>query len=254
MALLRAVVARSENKGGPSTGPPIHEVLMLNIARKCVPFTPFDKELAGAIVTIVSAAGVYLPDQEAFPTEDPGEVSYRIIPGDTESATLRIAHHHYDHSEADADPNIVFPIDTLRELASDGVIGGINDKHYSYGFTTRLKELYDKTFPELADKVERSKTKLVVLTAGCPETCHRSIGNLAREIEARGIPTLIISASPAATESVRPPRAMTFEGSEIGRVVGRAGDREFHKKVVRAALGMFTHDTPPGRVVLKNVR
>ena len=77
---------------------------------------------------------------------------------------------------------------------------------------------------------------------------------MAREIEARGIPTIIISASPAATESVRPPRAMTFEGSEIGRVVGRAGDRESHKRVVRAALQMFTHDTPPGRVVTKNVK
>ncbi len=226
---------------------------MLNIARRCVPFTPFDKDLSTAIVTLVSATGIYLPDQESFPTEDPGDVSYRLIPAATETSTMKIAHHHYDHSEADTDPNIVFPLDTLRELVADGVIAGVNDMHYSYGFTTRLKELYDKTFPEIADKVERSKTKLVLLTAGCPETCHRSIGNMAREIEARGVPTLIISASPAATESVRPPRAMTFEGSEIGRIVGRAGDRAKQKAVVRAALEMFTHDTPPGKVVTKAI-
>ncbi len=226
---------------------------MLNIARRCVPFTPFDKDLATATVTLVSATGVYVPGQDPFPTEDPGDVSYRVVPADTEAASLRIAHHHYDHTEADADPNIVFPIDSLRELAGEGFIGAVNDKHYSYGFTTRLKELYEATFPEIADKIERSKTKLVLLTAGCPETCHRSIGNLAREIEARGVPTLIISASPAATESVRPPRGMTFEGCEIGRIAGRAGEREFHKKVVRAALEMFTHDTPPGRVVVKRI-
>ena len=226
---------------------------MLTIARKCVPFTPFDKELSTAIVTIVSAAGVYLPSQEPFPDEDPGDTTYRIIPGDTESSALKIAHHHYDHSEADRDPNIVFPIDTLRELAADGVIAAVNDNHYSYGFTTKLKELYETTFPEIADKIERSRTRLVLLTAGCPETCHRTVGNLAREIEARGIPTLILSASPAATESVRPPRAMTFDGSAIGRVVGRAGDREGHKRVVRAGLQMFNQSTPPGRVVLKNV-
>ena len=227
---------------------------MLNIARKCVPFTPFDKELATAVVTLVSATGVYAADQEPFPTEDPGDATYRLIPGTTETASLRIAHHHYDHSEADADPNIVFPLDTLRELAAEGFIKAVNDVHFSYGFTTRLKELYETTFPELADKIERSKTRLALLTAGCPETCHRSIGNLAREIEARGVPTLILSASPAATESVRPPRAMTFDGSDIGRIVGRAGDREFHKKVVRTALEMFTHDTPPGRVVTKIMR
>ena len=227
---------------------------MLNIARRCVPFTPYDKDLSSATVVIVSATGAYLSDQEPFPTEDPGDVTYRVIPGATESSSLRIAHHHYDHSEADADPNIVFPIDSLRELAAEGFVAAVNDNHYSYGFTTRLKELYEKTFPEIADKVERSKTKLVLLTAGCPETCHRSIGNLAREIEARGVPTLIISASPAATESVRPPRAMTFEGSEIGRVVGRAGERDFHKRVLKAALEMFTHDTPPGKVVVKQIR
>lgn len=226
---------------------------MLNIARRCVPYTPFDKDLATATVALVSATGVYLPDQEAFPTEDPGDASYRVIPPEAQTATMRIAHHHYDHSEADADPNIVFPLDSLRELVAEGVIAAVNNAHYSYGFTTRLKELYETTFPEIADKIERSKTKLVLLTAGCPETCHRSIGNLAREIEARGVPTLIISASPAATESVRPPRAMTFEGCEIGRIVGRAGQRDFHKKVVRAALEMFTHDMPPGRVVAKQL-
>jgi len=92
-----------------------------------------------------------------------------------------------------------------------------------------------------------------LLTAGCPETCHRSVGNLAREIESRGVPTLILSASTAATESVRPPRAMSFDGAAIGRIVGRAGDRPMHLKVVRAALEMFTHDMPPGRVVMKQL-
>ena len=227
---------------------------MLTIARKCVPFTPYEKDLASAIVTLVSATGVYLSDQEPFPAEDPGDTTYRVIPGDADLGTMNIVHGHYDHSEADADPNIVFPLETLRELAADGVIGAVNDKHYSFGFTTRLKELYETAYPEVADRIERSKTKLVLLTAGCPETCHRAVTNLAREIESRGVPTLIISASPAATESVRPPRAMTFEGAAIGRIVGRAGERAAHKQVVRAALQMFTHDTPPGKVVVKNVR
>ena len=64
----------------------------------------------------------------------------------------------------------------------------------------------------------------------------------------------LTSASPAATESIRPPRAMTFEGCEIGRIVGRAGDRPFHHRVVRAALETFAHDTPPGKVVTKIIR
>lgn len=226
---------------------------MLNISRRAIPFTPFDRELSSSIVTIASAAGVYGPGQEAFPTEDPGDISYRIIPGDTPIEDLKIAHHHYEHAEADRDPNIVFPLQSLRELAEEGFISGVNDKHFSVGFTTRLRELYETTYPEIADQIEKSRTRLVILTAGCPETCHRSVANLAREIEGRGIPTLIISASPAATESIRPPRGMTWDGVEIGRILGNPGDREHHKKVLRAALRMVAEGSTPGKVVTRPI-
>lgn len=227
---------------------------MLSISRRCVPFTPYERDLSDAIVTIASATGVHLFGQDPFPPEDPGDISYREIAGDTPNEDLRITHHHYDHTEADKDPNIVFPLQTLRDLAEEGFIKGVNDVHYSLGFTTRLKELYEETYPEIANKIDRSKTKLVVLTAGCPSTCHRSIVNLAREIEAIGIPTVVVSASPDATQSVRPPRAMTFEGSGIGAIIGPASDREMHKKVLRAALSMFTHETPPGKVVTRAIK
>lgn len=226
---------------------------MLSISRRCVPFTPYERDLSDAVVTIASAVGVHRADQEPFPSEDPGDISYREIAGDTSNEDLRITHHHYAHDEADRDPNIVFPLQTLRELADEGVIKGVNDIHYSLGFTTRLKELYEETYPEIANRIDRSKTKLVVLTAGCPSTCHRSIVNLAREIEAIGIPTVVISASPDATQSVRPPRAMTFDETEIGRIMGPANDRAMHKKVMLAALSMFTQDTPPGKVVSRAI-
>lgn len=226
---------------------------MINISRRCIPFTPYDKDLASATVTIVTSTGVYMPDQEPFSTEDPGGIDYRIIPGDANVENLKIAHNHYDHTEADGDPNIVFPLASLRELADEGFIKAVNDKHYALGFTTRLKELYEEVYPEIADLLDRSKTKLVVLTAGCPETCHRSIGNLAREIESKGIPTVIISANPGATESVKPPRGMTFSGTGVGKIVGTAGDREMHKKVLKAALECFTENVPPGKVVEKTV-
>lgn len=225
---------------------------MTNISRRCVPFTPFEKELSTATVTLVSNTGIHLLDQEPFPIEDPGDITHRVIPGDANVGELKISHHHYDHSEADGDPNIVFPLETLRELAAEGFIKAVNDKHYTWGFTTRLKELYETTLPEIADQIDRSKTKLVLLTAGCPGTCHRSISNAAREIEAMGIPTLIISASPAETEAVKPPRGVTFKETGIGRIIGGAGDRELHKRLIKAALETFLQDTPPGKVVQRD--
>lgn len=223
---------------------------MTEISRRCIPYTPFDKDLSASIVTLVSAAGVHTEDQEPFPSEDPGDVSYREIPGDATMDRLRITHHRYDHTEADRDPNIVFPLATLQELAAEGFIGGVNAVHYSYGFTTRLKDLYTTTFVEIADRIDRSRTKIALITAGCPETCHRSAGTLAREIESRGVPTLFLTASPAATESIRPPRIVTWSGAAIGRIVGDAGDREGHKRIVRGALEAITKDMIPGRITM----
>ena len=41
-----------------------------------MPFTPFDKDLSTAIVTLVSATGVHLSAEDPFPLEDPGDIAH----------------------------------------------------------------------------------------------------------------------------------------------------------------------------------
>jgi len=98
----------------------------MTISRKCVPFTPFDRELAKSTIAIVTAGGVHLTDQKPFNIADElGDLGYREIPPDVDSADLMVSHHHYDHADADQDINVVFPIDVLRDLQSEGFIGGL---------------------------------------------------------------------------------------------------------------------------------
>lgn len=142
---------------------------MAILSRKCVPFTPFDGELSRSTVTLVSAAGVHQKDQEAFNIADElGDLTYRVIGEDAASADLMVTHHHYDHTDADADINVVFPIDILRELADEGVIGGIARKHVGFmGYTMRLKEMYESTAPQIADEIDKgSRADIVLLTGG----------------------------------------------------------------------------------------
>src|SRR5205814_9251869 len=102
----------------------------MTISRKCVPFTPFDRELAKSTIAIVTAGGVHLKDQEPFNIADElGDLTYRAILPDVDSSQLMVTHHHYDHSDADEDINVVFPIDALRDLHSEGSIGDIAKKH-----------------------------------------------------------------------------------------------------------------------------
>ena len=142
---------------------------MTTLSRKCVPFTPFDGDLSRATVAIVSAAGVHLKTQEQFNIgEDLGDLTYRVMPEDAGGADLMVTHDHYDHSDADEDINVVFPIDRLRELKEAGLIGGIARKHIGYmGYTMRLKEMYEQTAVQIADEIDKgSRADLVVLTGG----------------------------------------------------------------------------------------
>jgi D-proline reductase (dithiol) PrdB len=141
----------------------------MSISRKCVPFTPFDRELAKSTIAIVTAGGVHLKDQESFNIADElGDLGYRVIPPDVDSSQLMVTHHHYDHSDADSDINVVFPIDVLRALEADGFIGGIANKHVGYmGYTMQLKAMYEGTAREIANEIDRgSRADAVVLTGG----------------------------------------------------------------------------------------
>ena len=141
----------------------------MTLSRKCVPFTPFEGELAKSTVAIVTAAGVHLREQEPFNISDElGDLGYRIVPEDVDPSQLMVTHHHYDHTDADKDINVVFPIDALRELQEEGFIRALAKKHVGYmGYTMQLKAMYEGTAREIANEIDKgSRADLVVLTGG----------------------------------------------------------------------------------------
>jgi D-proline reductase (dithiol) PrdB len=142
---------------------------LMTISRKCVPFTPFEGELARSTVALVTAGGVHLKDQEPFNIADElGDLGYRVFGADVDSSELMVTHHHYDHRDADKDINVVFPIDVLRELQEEGFIRGVARKHIGYmGYTMQLKAMYEGTAREIANEIDKgSRADLVVLTGG----------------------------------------------------------------------------------------
>jgi D-proline reductase (dithiol) PrdB len=142
---------------------------MAQIARRCIPFTPFDGDLARAKVALVTAGGVHRRDQAPFNIADElGDMTFRIVDGDTPTSELMVTHHHYDHRDADRDVNVVFPLDVLRDLAAEGAIGGVAAVHIGYlGYTMQLRRMYEETAPAIADEIDkRSLADVVLLTGG----------------------------------------------------------------------------------------
>ena len=83
-------------------------------------------------VAILSTAGLHGSDDRPF-TLDPGDY-YRVIPGEIRTNDLVMTHvsTNFDHTGFQQDWNVVFPLDRLRELAEEGIIGSVADFHYSF--------------------------------------------------------------------------------------------------------------------------
>lgn len=139
------------------------------VSRKCVPFTPLERELSRVTVALVTAGGVHRKDQPAFNIADElGDLTFRIIGPDDGAPELMVTHHHYDHSDADRDINVVLPIDPLRELVSEGFVGASARQHIGFmGYSMRLKLMYEETAPRIAEEIDKnSRADVVVLTGG----------------------------------------------------------------------------------------
>jgi D-proline reductase (dithiol) PrdB len=138
--------------------------MAIELSRLCVPFTPLARPLEACRVALVSTAGVYAAGQEPFDPDN--DTSIRVVPSDAATDTLRISHGHYDHGDADRDPNVVFPLDRLRELVKAGEIKELAPGAVSMGFTQSFRVIRDETTPQIVDEVNRWSVDACLLTAG----------------------------------------------------------------------------------------
>lgn len=127
------------------------------------PFSRPTKPLAESRLALVTTGGVHLPDDERFDIDDPaGDRSYREIPASAEELTWT---HAYHAPGREGDLDTVFPLWTLRGLVNEGVVGGLNDRHFSFmGAIHVPAPLAEITAPEVADKLSDDGVDAVLLT------------------------------------------------------------------------------------------
>jgi len=82
-------------------------------------------------VSIISTAGLHRRGDRPFEgmTGD-----YRVIPGDIRANDLVMTHisTNFDRTGFQRDWNVVFPVDRVRELATEAIIGSTAAYHYSF--------------------------------------------------------------------------------------------------------------------------
>ena len=126
-------------------------------------WTPLSFPLAECRVALVTSCGVHLRTDPPFVLT--GDTSFRTLPATLAREDIAVTHSGYDPRSAEADLNVVFPLDRLRELAAEGVIGAVAPRHYSFmGAHMDTAALVADTAPEVARRLKADAVDVVLLT------------------------------------------------------------------------------------------
>ena len=114
-----------------------------------VPLARARKPLSECRLAFISTAGVQPRGSMPFDTVHPvGDYSFRRVPSAARVEELEIHQLKYPTVGANRDLNVIFPIERLRELAADGVIGGLTEHFYSFIGYNMDPERLERTLAE----------------------------------------------------------------------------------------------------------
>ena len=126
------------------------------------PWTPLTKPVDRCKVALLSSGGVHHASQRPFHYKD--DTSIRRVPKDARVEDLRVSHFGYRTEDAAADPNCVFPIERMRELEVEGVIGELADPAYTcMGGIYSTRRVRNELAPLVVDSVVRTGVDLFLL-------------------------------------------------------------------------------------------
>ena len=126
------------------------------------PFAPLGKPLSQSRLGLVASGGIYRVGQVAFHYRD--DFSFRVIPADTPTGELRATHFAYDLSDARSDPNCVFPLETLRNLAAEGRIGALGPSAYAFmGGIYSARLVRERLAPAIAERLQKDEVDVALL-------------------------------------------------------------------------------------------
>jgi D-proline reductase (dithiol) PrdB len=131
-----------------------------------VPLARLAQPLKNSKVCLISSCGVHLKSDSAMDVAHPlGDFTFRRVPSDAGQTDLIIHQLKYPHDDADLDINVIFPIERLQDLATEGVIGGLTRSFFSFIGYNMDPERFEATVAEgiarAVDEEERADVALL---------------------------------------------------------------------------------------------
>ena len=113
-------------------------------------------------LAVITTAGLHLRHDRPFQFGVPD--FYRVIPGNVQASDLVMSHMSagFDRTGFQRDWNVVFPLDRLREMEEEGIIGSLADFHYSVA-TPRVALTLLEPGQEIAGLLKKDNVNAVLL-------------------------------------------------------------------------------------------
>jgi D-proline reductase (dithiol) PrdB len=144
--------------------PPATQTGMRNVECPSFERKPFvsGPPLAARRVAVVSSAGLVKRGERPFAS---GDADYRVLLADTPADQILMTHAsvNFDRTGFQRDINVVFPLDRLREMAADGMIGSVATTHYSFMGATDPRGM-EANARAVAGRLKADRVDAVLLT------------------------------------------------------------------------------------------
>ncbi len=128
------------------------------------PLTPLPRPLAECCVSMLTSGGVSHCSMPGFDPDARNDHRVDAVDRDASTGDFEINDSYYNHEDADKDLNCVFPLDRLKELAANGVIGSVAPRFWS-GFMGRIynrTKLVEESIPAFIEKLREDAVDILV--------------------------------------------------------------------------------------------
>lgn len=212
------------------------------------PFTPARRALPMLNLALISSAGAYIDGTEPFDLETrDGDISFKEIPLEVEAEDFQFAVKGYNPIAILKDINSQIPIDRLREYEENAVIGRLNHVWWSLSsYIPNAARVAEELATQITERLVRYEVQAALLIPAT-RLCHQTLGLVARAIEQRNIPTMMIGIDRKMADKVRPPRMAYYDG-EYGSVAGIPNYKQHQLRILDESLRWIeTLDQPTSK-------
>jgi D-proline reductase (dithiol) PrdB len=212
-----------------------------------VPFSRLDVPLAQARLVLLTTGALFQPGLGGQTVRDPYNAQakfYEVYAGDVQlEHDVRISHVAVQREHLQQDAACWFPLAALRAAVARGRVGALTSHFLGVPTNRSQRHTLEVDAPIVHEHCRAMAADCAILVANCP-VCHQTLSLVARYLEEKGIPTVLMGAAKDIVEQVGVARFL-FSDFPLGSAAARPFDPASRDQMIEQALQLLEQAQGP---------